>query len=354
MKRLLLGSVLALSACRHEPVESAPPPVQVHCVHPRRGDIDDTLSLRGRLEPPPGGTLLVASQVAGRVVQLLAHEGQRTAPGDVVAVVDDLAARDALRQAEAAVTQSKAAATHVDALLSRTRALVERGIAARQELEEVQAKAESAHAAIVASNAAADLAKRTLGRVQVRSTLAGIVTRVFRGPGAIVDGSAATPILELAASSTLEFAGAVTQMDLVRVRAGQQASGSVIGSTETLVGVVHVMPSAIDSSTGLGTVRIALENGADLATIGAYGQMQIVIQHRQGALLIPAGALRGAMVDGPEIAVCKNEAAQIRSIKVGVYNEREVEVLSGVEESEFVAIDHVLGLNNETAIRQVP
>ena len=354
MKRLLLCSTVALSACRHEPVEPAPPPVQVHCVHPGRGDIDDTLSLRGRLEPPPGGTLLVASQVAGRVVQLLAHEGQRTAPGDVVAVVDDMAARDALRQAEAAVTQSKATMTNVDALLSRTRALVERGIAARQELEDAQAKAESAHAGVVASNAAADLAKRTLGRVQVRSTLAGIVTRVFRGPGAIVDGSAATPILELAAASALEFAGTVTQMDLARVRAGQKASGSVIGSTESLVGVVRVMPSAIDSSTGLGTVRIALEQGSALATVGAYGQMQIVIQHHQSALLIPASALRGAMSDGPEIAVCKDGIAQIRSMKVGVYNEREVEVLAGVEESEFVAVDHVLGLSNETVIRQLP
>jgi hypothetical protein len=206
----------------------------------------------------------------------------------------------------------------------------------------------------VASNAAADLAKRTLGRVQVRSTLAGIVTRVFRGPGAIVDGSATTPILELAAASTLEFAGTVTQMDLARVRAGQKASGSVIGSPESLVGVVRATPSAIDSSTGLGTVRIALEKGFTLATVGAYGQMQIVIQHHQRALLLPASALRGAMIDGPEIVICKDGTAQIRSMKVGVYNEREVEVLAGVEESEFVAVDHVLGLSNETAIRQLP
>src|SRR5512142_1216520 len=128
MKRLLLCLIAATSSCHREPIEAAPPPVQVRCVHPTRGDIDDVLSLRGRLEPPPGGTLLVASQVPGRVIQLLAHEGQRTTPGQIVAIVDDTAARDTLRQAEAAVAQAKAAVTNADALLSRTRALVERGI----------------------------------------------------------------------------------------------------------------------------------------------------------------------------------------------------------------------------------
>jgi HlyD family secretion protein len=288
------------------------------------------------------------------VVQLLAHEGQRTAPGDIVAIVDDMAARDAVRQAEAAVAQTRAAMTNADALLDRTRALVERGIAARQELEDAQAKAESARAGVVASTVAADLAKRTLGRVQVRSSLPGIVTRVLRGPGAIVDGSASTPILELASSSTLEFVGAVTQTDLARVRPGQKATGALIGTADSLVGIVRALPSAIDSSTGLGTVRIVLDKGSGSGPVGAYGQMQIVIGHHLGALLVPAAALRGAMVDGPEIVICKDGTAQVSSMKAGVYDEQKVEVLAGLDESEFVAVDHVLGLSNETAIRQLP
>ncbi len=354
MKQPLLCLIVLLSACRREVPEPVPPPVQVRCVHPDIGEIDETLSVRGRLEPPPGGTLLVASQVAGRVVQLLAHEGQRLGPGDVVAVVDDATARDAVRQAQAVVTQSKAAMTNADALFDRTRALVDRGIAARQELEEAQARAESARASVAASNAAADLAKRTLGRVQVRTSLAGVVTRVLRGPGAIVDGSASTPVLELAASSTLEFVGAVTQMDLTRVRPGQTATGTVMGSAEHLVGVVRAMPSAIDATTGLGTVRIVLKSRPTSSPVGAYGQMQIVIQHQQNALLIPATALRGAMVDGPEIVICKDGAAQVRSMQVGAYNDQKVQVLAGLDASELVAVDHVLGLSNDSPIRQLP
>jgi RND family efflux transporter MFP subunit len=349
---LSFGLLLTTYACHHEPPAPEEPPVGVHCVHPQRGDIDDILTVRGRLEPPPGGTLLVASQVAGRVVQLLAHEGQRTAQGEIVAIVDDLAARDALRQAEAALAQTKAAMTNADAALGRTRSLVDRGIAARQELEDAQAKSESARANVAATTAAADLAKRTLGRVQVRSSLAGIVTRVLRGPGAIVDGSAATPILELAASSALEFVGAVTQMDLSRLHPGQIATGVLLGTTPNLHGFVRALPSAIDPSTGLGTVRIALDEGS--GPVGAYGQLQIIVDHHRNARLIPRSALRGAMVDGPEVVICKDGQAQLRSLKVGVHNELTVEVLSGMDDLESVAVDHVLGLSNDAQIRQMP
>jgi len=351
---LVLSLLAAISGCHRDPPDPVPVPVQVRCVHPERGDIDDTLSLRGRLEPPPGGTLLVASQVAGRVVKLLAHEGQRTAPGDIVAIVDDMAARDALQQAEAAVAQTKAAMTNANALLDRTHALVDRGIAARQELEDAQAKAESARAGVAATTAAADLAKRTLGRVQVRSSLAGIVTRVLRGPGAIVDGSAATPILELASSGTLEFVGAATQIDLARVRPGQSAVGLLIGTSDKLVGVVHALPSAIDSTTGLGSVRIALSKESTSGPVGAYGLIQILVQRRQGARLIPATALRGAMSDGPQVVICKDSTAQVRTLQAGVYNQQKVEVLGGIEDSEWVAVDHVLGLSDATPIRQMP
>ena len=61
--------------------------------------------------------------------------------------------------------------------------LVRRGIAPRQELDDAIGRADGARAAVHASVSAEDLARRTLGRVQVRASVAGIVTHVWRGPG---------------------------------------------------------------------------------------------------------------------------------------------------------------------------
>jgi RND family efflux transporter MFP subunit len=343
-----------IAACHREAAEEAPTPVTVRCVTPESASIDETISLRGRLQPPPGGDLAVASQVAGKITHVEVHEGQHIAAGDVVATIDETASRDAARQADAALAQARANQTNADGLLSRTEQLVARGIAARQELEDAKAKAESAHAGVSAASAAADLAHRTLGRVQVRSTLDGVVTRILRGVGALVDGTSATPVVQLASAGTTEFVTDATERDLSSVDQGQKATIALVGFVAApLRGTVRVRSSALDPVTGLGTVRIALdEERPPEVPIGAYGRASIVTRHRDGVALLPVAALRGAILDGAEVVVCKAGTAEVRAIKVGYRDERRFEILSGAAPNEKVAIDHVLGLETGVAIRE--
>jgi multidrug efflux pump subunit AcrA (membrane-fusion protein) len=95
MRRALL--FLGALACHHEGKEETASPIQVHCVHPTMETIEETVSLRGRTEPPPGGDLPVASQVSGRIVSVAVSEGQRISAGNVVATVDEGPSRDARR-----------------------------------------------------------------------------------------------------------------------------------------------------------------------------------------------------------------------------------------------------------------
>ena len=129
---ILVVAAFTCLGCRHPEATDPEAKVTVRCVNPTLQAIDEQLELRGHLEPPPGGDLPLASQVAGRIVEVLVHEGQRVKLGEVVASVDDLASRDAARQAEAALAQARAAELNAHATLERTQALVARGIAARQ------------------------------------------------------------------------------------------------------------------------------------------------------------------------------------------------------------------------------
>jgi RND family efflux transporter MFP subunit len=353
MNRLLVALALLLACHRDAPIAERDP-VAVKCVSPSRQSIDQKLSLRGRVATPPGGTLSVASLVGGRIVDVLVREGQKVAAGAVVAVVDDSPSRDALLQAEAMLAQARAAQVNADASLTRTKALVERGIAARQELEDAQAKADAAKAGVSSAAAAADTARRTLGRVQVRASVAAVVTRVDRGKGALVDGTPATPIVELAASSLLDFVAAATQRELAGLRVGQTVSAQLLDSGETLTGAVSLLPSALDPQTGLGTVRVALDLPEAAVPIGAFGRLSVTTERRDNALVLPEAALRGAVADGAEIVVCKGGKAEVRAIQVGFHDDRIVEVLGGVTDQEHVAVDHVLGLETDVPIREAP
>jgi RND family efflux transporter MFP subunit len=339
-------------ACSRPPPEDPPPIIEVHCALPERVSLDEMVSLRGRLQPPPGSDLAVASQVPGKVMRVQVHEGQRLTAGALVAVVDDTTSRDAVRQAEASLAQARAGETSADLLLNRTQELVVRGIAARQELEDAKAKAETAHAGVSAATAAADLAHRTLGRVQVRSTLEGVVTRVLRGPGALVDGSSATPIVQLASAGTTEFIADATERELASLDSGQAAFIALVGLDSKLKGTVRIRSSALDPATGLGNVRIALDGPPSEAPIGAYGQVSIVTRHRDGVLVLPSAALRGAVLDGAEIVLCKEGKAEVRTAKIGYRDDQRFEVVEGVAPGERAAIEHVLGLQSGTPIRE--
>lgn len=348
---VLVVCVLGCKKSAPEETEKATP-IAVHCITPKSAAVDETVALRGRIEPPPGGDLPVASQVPGRIVGVSVHEGQRIANGDLVATVDDAPSRDALRQAEAALVQARAAETNAVTSLERTRALVERKIAARQELEDAVARADSAHAAVTSAAAAVDLARRTLGRVYVRSSFSGVVTRVWRGAGAIVDGTAATPIVQLAATSGVEFVADATETELAAIKEGQPVKGTLVSGGDELTGTVRARSSALDPATGLGTVRVALTASSDRVPIGSFGRIVITTAHREIALVLPATALRGSIADGAEVVICKEGKAELRAVKVGWRDDERFEVLEGLEADEQVAIDHVLGLDTDTPIAE--
>jgi RND family efflux transporter MFP subunit len=351
---LRFAAPMLVAACHAPAVDDAEKdtPVTVRCEAPRVGPVDETVALRGRIQPPPGGDLPVASQVAGRLAQVAVREGQAIREGDVVATIDDANTRDALRQADAALAQARAIDANAQVTLDRTRALVQRGIAARQELDDATAKAQEAHANVASVAASADLARRTLGRIVVRSSFAGIVTKVWRGAGALVDGTAATPVVELSATNVLEFVADATGAELSRVHEGNAVRGDLTDGV-AFDGAVRACARALDPSTGLGTVRIVPHLSGDVP-VGAYGRVVVDVGHRDTVRTLPTTALRGAVADGAQVAVCKDGKAEIRTVRVGWRDETRFEVDDSVKDGERVAVDHVLGLEDGTAIAETP
>ncbi len=310
------------------------------------------LTLRGRVSAPPGADVAVASQVAGRVVTLGVHEGDHVESGATIATIDDAPSRDALHQADAAVAQAQANAANADATLERTRQLVARGIAAKQELDDAVSRADQAHAAVTSASAAADQARRTLGRVLVRSAFPGVVTRVWRGRGALVDGTAQTPIVQLAATDTQELDADATEEDLATLALGQQVRVTFVRGG-ALEGVVQGRPAALDPATGLGLARIALLHPSPPRLLGEFGTAVISVAARENVLTVPLDAIRGAAPGGATIVVCRADSAEVRDVAIGGRDERGVEVTKGLADGEWVALDHVLGLDTGSPITRV-
>jgi hypothetical protein len=170
-----------------------------------------------------------------------------------------------------------------------------------------------------------------------------VVLHLQRKVGESVDGTAATPIAEIADITVLELHAQATPSALRPLRDGMTATVRPLGSDPVAGTVVRVAP-AVDPATMLGGVRIALADSAGIK-VGTAATGRIVVAQRPG-LRVPASALRRSMVGEEEVVVCEGGVAHVRKVELGNRGERGVEIKDGLRPGERVVVDHVLGLQD--------
>lgn len=336
---LLLAGLLAalLGACGSAAPEAAAetevPPAEVVTVE--RATLTDTRLVRGVIDTPPDRRASVAAEIAGRITEVPVREGDRVEAGALLAVIDPGPASDARAVASAHVTESSVAVTSARTARDHVARLVERGIAPRAQLEEAEAHLAALEAAGQASRATAREAGRGVSRTRVTSPLAGVVVRVVRRPGETVDGTPATPIVEVADVSTLELAASAAPRDLLALAGDQRATITLDGLDVPVTGRVRSVAPALDPTTGTGSVRIVLDPLPRPLPLGLAGEARIDCGAHE-ALVVPDEAVRASADGTTEVLVCTEGEAHAAAVVVGLRSEGRAELVSGVEASTVV------------------
>ncbi|HEY3357636.1 MAG TPA: efflux RND transporter periplasmic adaptor subunit [Polyangia bacterium] len=355
---VLVALALALGACRRggEP-EARRPSKTVTCAPVEKKAIRDTIEVRGTTAPLPDRDVLVAPQVSGRLLRVAVREGDQVASGQVVARVDPAPLADAARQADATLAKAQAERQNAQTTLARVARVFERGIAARQEVDDAAAKEAAARAAVADAQAAARQAHRQLARAVVRSPLQGVVLKVLRKPGELVDGTPATAVVEIGDTTVLELVADVPGPDLVRLRRGVTATITFPAMPrQQLVGTVSMVAPALDRATGVGAVRITLQPAPAAAPpVGLYGTARVESGAPHEVLLVPAAAVRSVVGEDGEVVVCgADRVAHVRRVQVGPAQGGATVVRGPLAPPERVAVAPVLGLAEGDAIEVAP
>jgi hypothetical protein len=123
---------------------------------------------------------------------------------------------------------------------------------------------------------------------------------------------------------------------------------TVLGSDAPVAATVVRVAPAVDPTTLLGLVRIALAS-AEGIPVGTSATARISIGQRPG-VRVPASALRRSLVGEDEVVVCDGGTAHVRKVAIGNRGDQGVEIKDGVKAGERVVVDHVLGLQDEQPI----
>jgi RND family efflux transporter MFP subunit len=201
----------------------------------------------------------VAPDVAGFVTDVLVHDNQQVARGDVLFRIDRARYDIALRQALAVVEGRRAMLDDADADLKRYRALTPDVVVSKQRIDQVVAVQASAQAALDQALADLGLAKLNLERSEVRASVSGVVTNMELRPGTyLTPGKGVMALLD---SDTLRVEGYFEETKLPRIHIGDAVKVRLLGSDHILRGAVESVAAGIeDRDRSSGTTLLANVN----------------------------------------------------------------------------------------------
>jgi RND family efflux transporter MFP subunit len=339
-RRRALAVLLALFtlACHKKPAEevATTEAVTVEVEPAKTASIHAIITATGTVEPAPGADWTIIAPGPGRIAEMPKAEGDRVRPGDLLVRFDAPTLRSDASTKSADAGQAQANLENARKNHARLTLLLEKGIAAKKEVEDARKELLDAEAALRGASAAALDARELAARTVVRARFAGVVAKRSHNPGDTVDGAAGDPVLRVIDPSRLQVTVAIPVGDLARIVVGRASTVKAPGSeASSWEGKVLSLPAAVDPATGTATVRVSAPAGL---AAGTPVQVEILAEEHKGVVVVPAAAVVKEDEKASVFVVEADGKAHRRGVTLGIETTEEVEIEKGVKAGEKVVV----------------
>lgn len=208
---------------------------------------------------------------------------------------------------------------------------------ANLELIEQKSHAESvetAQAQLNQAKAAYDIAKNAVENMIVKSPISGIVSAMNVKVGEYVSTAAPSFIIIDDSSYIIEVdvnedvIGKIHIGDKVKVSIGSISDGIMSGT------ITAAAPSA-DKAKQTFLVKITLDNTPSTIKGGMFAQVQFVIDKAENCILVPLASV--IEEEGKKYVFIVNDDKAIkREVVTGIFNDKEIQIIDGLNEGERV------------------
>jgi len=324
-------------------LEKAPPPaprggppggqVPVVTAPIRRGDIVERLEAVGSVRAREAVT--ITTKVAGIVTAIRFQEGQRVREGDVLLELDAAALR-------AELDQARAASDNARQQLNRARALPAGQAVSQARVDELE----------TAMNRAAEGVRQAQARIEELRLVAPFSGRVGLrqvSPGALIQPGTPVTTLDDTARVRVEFS--IPEVAFARVQPGNRViARSAAYPGRGFEGRVTLVDTRIDPATR--TIRLVSEfdNADEALRPGMFLNVQLTLETRPTALLVPEEALDALGERSFVYAIREGRARRIQ-VQLGLRLPGEVELRGGVNPGEQVVVRGLQRLRDNAPVR---
>lgn len=260
-----------------------------------KGSITQTVSANGTLNPVV--LVSVGTQVSGTVRKLYVDFNDPVKKGQPLLELDDALVSASERQSAASVASAQASLELAQANAERIKALFAKEYVSQQEYDQSRQALKSAQAQLALARAQNERDRANLGFTVIRSPVDGVVIDRVVDLGQTVAASFQTPTLIKIAQDLTEMRidTSFAEADIGLIREGQKARFTVDAfASRSFVGEVQQIRLNPTNQQNVVTynVRINVANPELVLLPGMTAYVNIGVQQRDEALLVPNAALR--------------------------------------------------------------
>lgn len=313
------------------------PPAPVRYAEARRHSVRSEVVLPGTVVARTSS--VVASEVAGLIVELLAREGDAVRRGQPIAILRRRNLELQLVESKAQLQESQARLELARRSLGRSRELFESGVISQQQLDDAVSESEAWQGQVGQNEAAIARLEDDLARSRIAAPFDGVVVAKHVDVGEWLNVGGA--VVELLSLEDLEVVTALPEryFDALRLGAPARVSFEALPAVEVEGEVSAIIPRA-DPQARTFPVKIRIDNPGGRIGVGMLARLSFA-----------AGAETPAVVVPKDAVVTRPGGGRLVYVIDGDDTVREVVVTTGAGTGEWVAIEGGIGPGDRVVVR---
>jgi multidrug efflux system membrane fusion protein len=302
------------------------------------------------------GTVIAAStvamhaQITGELTSVNFKEGDDVQQGQVLFTLDRRPLDAALHQAEANLARDEAQAVNARAQSARYQDLMRRGIATREQVDQMTSNAAALEATLGADQAALENAKVQLDYATITAPISGRTGLLQVHKGNLVRANDTIPIVVINRITPVYVSFAIAESmlpDFKRYLARETVRVEARAPTDSgapSLGKIDFIDNAVDPMTGTIKIKGTFPNTDRRLWPGQYVNVTVTLATEPNALVVPSPAVQTGQQGTYVYVVKPDQTADLRTVTVERTRGDETVIKSGVQAGETVVTDGQLRL----------
>jgi membrane fusion protein (multidrug efflux system) len=331
------------------PVQADTTGVNVKIAEAQYIDTIPKLMLNGSIEGKTSAT--ISAKLAGRIEEVMVQEGQQVKAGDPLAKLESTELANSVRTAQDAVNKAKVNYDVAAKDYERYQTLFDQGATSQQTLDSAEAKKRIAQSDLSSAVNSQSDAEQQYGYGVITAPVDGVVANVTVTVGQVVSPGAA--LMTVQDISQVYAVVNVEQKDLGMVKQGQPADVTVdTYPDKVFAGTVEMINPEAGSNNRMFRTKVKVDNTDGALKSGMFSKIQLVTGDSVQVLTIPQAAIiqkQGIYY----VFIVDNDKVTRRQVEVGATSGDGIEIKSGLQPGDKLAVSNVSQLKDGDVVKIV-